>query len=341
MNIETFIGVDVSKSWLDIAVSNKRNVSILKFKCDNNANGFKSFVKALRENNLAVGKKVLITLEHTGNYNGAFVKTFSKKNCLICLESALRIKKSLGLHRGKNDVIDAERILNYSIKNKEHLNLWKEPRKSITLLKDLLTNRERLLRFSGALQVPIKEIKSKYTHYEWLKIKRINQAGVDGINSSIEKIEKEINSIVKSDKNINRQVDLLKSVPGIGLIIALNLICRTNEFNNYKTGKQLACLAGVAPFAYSSGTLVGKGHVSHYANKTLKRCIHIGAVSTTRMKNSELGLYYARKVAEGKNKMLVINNIRNKILCRAAAVIRRGEPYKMQKGRLKPEREIN
>lgn len=328
MDVETFIGIDVSKDWLDFAVATRKNPFLLKFKFDNNTNGFRSLVKSLRANNIVIGKKVLITLEHMGGYEDSFIKFVLRKKCQVCLESPLRIKKSIGLQRGKSDSIDAERILEYSIKNKERLMLWKEPRKPISLLKDLLTNRERVIRLANALKLPLLHLKLKYKRNEWLKIKRLNQVGVDGLQDSIEKIETEINRVVKSDEEIKRQFNLLKSVPGIGKVIALQLICKTNEFTMYKTGKQLACFAGVAPFEYSSGTVTGKGHVSFHGNKNMKQYLHMGAVSSMRPKKSEMRKYYDRKVAEGKHKMLVLNNIKNKILLRAAAVIRKGEPYK-------------
>lgn len=326
METETFVGVDVSKGWLDFAVKTKRNLS-LKLKCDNNPKGFKEFIKILRENGITIGKKVLVTLEHTGNYENVFTKFLTQKRCMICVESGLRIKKSMGLQRGKNDSIDAERILDYSIRNKEKLILWKEPRKPISVLKDLLTNRERLIRLTNALEVPLREMKLRYNRNEWLSIKRINQTSIDSLHDSIEKINTKIDKIIADDKEIKRQLTLLTSVPGIGRIIAINLICKTNEFTMYKTGKQLACFAGVAPFKYSSGTREGKDRVSYHGNKEMKRYLHMGAVSSIRSKNSEIKKYFDRKVSEGKNKMLVLNNIRNKILLRAAAVIRKGKPY--------------
>ena len=327
MDPQTFIGVDVSKTWLEFAIAVKGSSFILRFKFDNNNAGFRNLVTALRTNRVVIGGKVLVTIEN-GSYGDSFINFMHKKKCLICVESALRIKKSLGLQRGKNDSIDAERILDYSMKNKEKLFLWKAPRKLIIQLKDLLTNRERAIRLLNALEVPLAELKAKYKRHDWLKIKRLNTGGIDGLQETIKKIDTEIQSIAKSDKEISRQMTLLTSVPGIGKIIALHLICRTNEFSMYKTGKTLACLAGVAPFEYSSGTLAGKGHVSSYHNKILKQYLHMGAVSSLRSKTSELRKYYDRKVAEGKHKMLVINNLRNKILLRAAAVIRKGEPYK-------------
>ena len=62
------------------------------------------------------------------------------------------------------------------------------------------------------------------------------------------------------------------------------------------------------------------------ANKNLKRLLHLCALVAIRY-NPELKQYYERKISEGKNKMSVINAVRNKLVLRIAAVIKRGSPY--------------
>jgi len=61
----------------------------------------------------------------------------------------------------------------------------------------------------------------------------------------------------------------------------------------------------------------------------LKKLLHLGAMTTISC-DKQLSLYYQRKVGEGKNKMLVINAIRNKVIHRLCAVIKRGTPYQVE-----------
>ena len=65
------------------------------------------------------------------------------------------------------------------------------------------------------------------------------------------------------------------------------------------------------------------------ANKVLKRMLHMGAMSVI-SRDPEMRTYYQRKVAQGKNKMLVINAVRNKIIHRLSAVIKRGYGYQSE-----------
>jgi transposase len=96
----------------------------------------------------------------------------------------------------------------------------------------------------------------------------------------------------------------------------------TDCFTTFKSAKQIASYAGIAPFDYSSGTSIkGRTRVHHMANKDLKTVLHMCAISSL-ASNEEMKKYFARKVDEGKNKMLVINSIRNKLLSRVFSCVK-------------------
>jgi hypothetical protein len=83
----------------------------------------------------------------------------------------------------------------------------------------------------------------------------------------------------------------------------------------------------VVPFEHTSGKSVkGKPHVHNMANKLLKKMLHMGAIAAVTY-YEEFKCYYNRKLEEGKPKMLVLNNVRNKIALRLAAVIKNNNPY--------------
>ena len=98
---------------------------------------------------------------------------------------------------------------------------------------------------------------------------------------------------------------------GIGPAIATELLIISNEFKDITDPKKLACHAGVVPFVYSWGQYRGK------ANKPLKALLHNGAMSAIQH-SQEHKAYYTQKTAEGKNQMLVINNVCNNRTAEAA-----------------------
>ena len=73
------------------------------------------------------------------------------------MESALQIKKSQGITRGKSDKIDAMRIAHYAYKNREELHFWEPQRAPVQKLKALLVTRDRLVKIRTQFAVPIKE----------------------------------------------------------------------------------------------------------------------------------------------------------------------------------------
>jgi transposase len=84
----------------------------------------------------------------------------------------------------------------------------------------------------------------------------------------------------------------------------------------------------VVPFEHSSGTSIkGRHRLSYFADKELKKLLHLSAMSVIRL-DGELKEYYQRKVAEGKNKMSVLNAVRNKLVHRICAVVNQKRNYK-------------
>jgi transposase len=327
--INNFIGIDISKKWLDVSILKGREITpVLEKRYSNSTYDLRLLQKDIYSLNVRFSKQTLVICEHTGIYKKTLVDYFSKQRCLLCVEVAQRIKKSMGIQRGKSDKLDARRIAQYGMLFHQKLSFWKSPRKQLVKIKDLLVNRERILDAKTGLEHALNEFKQVYSKRQWKYYYDFNKPALDGLSASLQSLNVELQYLIDSDREIARRVSLLNSIPGIGTVTSLSLLCATNEFSLCCNGNQLACYVGVAPFEYTSGTSVkGKSRVSHIANKKLKAMLHMAAMSVIRNKKSELGKFYAKKVSEGKSKMLVINAIRRKIVMRVAAVMQRGTPY--------------
>ena len=153
------------------------------------------------------------------------------------------------------------------------------------------------------------------------------KACIVGLKTSIAVVEKKISSLLKEDKSLSIQQEIITSLPGVGTITACGIITSSDEFKRISTARQYACYAGIAPFDHSSGSSVrGGSHVSPQANKTIKYLLHMCAMSAIRMKG-HYKEYYERKVKEGKPKMLVLNAIRNKMVRCMYSCIKSGKHY--------------
>ena len=326
MELKHYVGIDVSKATLDFAVCAEGKI-ILQLQCENNKKGIVKAEKQLRQVDEFAMTTSLFCMEYTGIYSNHLLEyLLSCKSC-IWLETALQIKQSQGIKRGKTDSIDATRIAEYAFIHKHKMRLWDPPRKEVKKLRTLITMRDRLVNSLKELKTPVKE-NAGYVDKDLAQMEAsLMKTTIASIEKAIEKIEKEIQELIKKDPSLKQLFDLMTSIPGIGAIVAVNMIVATDEFKKFDDPNKFACYAGVVPFEYRSGTSIrGKSKVSHMANKKIKTLLHMAALSAITVKG-EIRDYYLRKVAEGKNKMSVVNAIRNKLIHRIFAVIKRLTPY--------------
>jgi transposase len=249
------------------------------------------------------------------------------KKIPIHIGNAAHIKWSFGIARGKNDKIDSIRLSLYAFKEADMLKAAPVLNPVLMQLKDLMTARTKLLTQINSIKVYIKELRNVSDPGIQKTLERAHRQALTGLAASIKNLEAEIKAIITKTMDLKKNYDLLISVPGIGHLTAVYLICCTNNFISRISGKQLASYAGVVPFEHSSGISVrGRNKVHPMANKDLKKSLHLCAL--TAMKNyPEFKQYYERKKAEGKHSMSILNAIRNKIALRAAAVVNKQMPY--------------
>lgn len=330
MTLNNFIGIDVSKDTFDVALIKDNNQTVIAE--DNFANSSAGLVKLqefLKKQGLNM-EETLFCMEHTGIYCRLLSQYLTENKYHVWLEMPVQIIRSLGVQRGKNDKLDARRIAEYACLKKDKAVLWQPPREVLIQINDLLTLRDRLIESRKSLKQPIKELMSAGFKDAAKLIESRCKITLHAIDKEIKQIEKELQDKINKDTNLKKLFGLATSVPGVGKITAMFMLYYTNEFRLINNARKLACYCGVAPFEHKSGTSIrGKSKVSHFANKKLKKLLHLVALSTL-ANDPELSEYYHRKIAEGKHKMIVINALRNKILHRLCAVIHRGTPYLLE-----------
>ena len=328
-DIKHFIGIDVSKLTFDAMLVNDGQPTEPQHQIfENKEKDVKKMLQWLVSQKVNLAEAVFC-MEYTGLYSHVVAEALVKNHCLVWLEMPVVIIRSMGLQRGKNDKTDALKIALFAYKNRENIKVWTPSREEIILMKDLLSLRERLVKMITGLNTPMKELKDVGQKKRSGHLRLLCKQSLIAIKTDITRIEKELDDLVKNDIRLSELFGLLTSIPGIGKVTAWYLIVTTNEFISFKSAKKLACNVGVVPFEHQSGTSVrGRSRVSKMANKQLKNLLHLGALSLIK-KDNEFKLYYDRKVGEGKNKMLVLNSIRNKLVHRVMAVVNRGAPYQV------------
>ena len=322
------IGVDVSKEKLDFCFLQNEKL-VKEWTLSNTTTAIKSSLKSLLKESGLDSSEVLLCAEYTGQYTYPLSCACEELGLGLWLENPTQIKHSSGVQRGKSDRIDARRIADYAHRFQDKVRLFSFPEKNIASLKQLISERDMYMADKGKYQGQLTDQKRFMSPKDYQKKSKRLKSLIVGLEKSLALIEQEIQELIDNDETLSNQHKLLCSIDGIGDRTALKMIVSTNAFKDFDNARKFSCHAGVAPFQYTSGSSVhSKSRVSQRADKSIKSLLHMASlVVATRMKEGEMRDYYLRKVAEGKNKMLVLNAIRAKLIARMFAVIKNNRQY--------------
>ena len=327
MRKKYFIGIDISNKKLDVAVCNHKSEALFDpFTVSNDLEGMSKVIQELSKHDIDV-KHCWFCCEHTGNY-GVLLSCFLQQSKIrYSVIPALEIKLSKGMSRGKSDPADARDIAMYAATHQDKLKPTTLPDSDILKIKEWLSYRDILVRTKVQF---VNSLKSREQLSQVINMDDIIQdltTRIKDLKDQIAKLDKTIEDEITSSEPLQNNYSLLKSVTGIGPVIAAFMIVTTNNFNAFENARKYNCYAGIAPFEHTSGSSVkGRTKVSHLANKRIKTLLYNGANSAVRF-DQELSHYYKRKTKEGKEHNSIINAVANKMVGRAFAVIKRGTPY--------------
>jgi len=323
MNNKLFVGIDVSKDRLDVHIQAKQ----FDFRVCNGPAGFVELLEVCCSRLACKTSDLFFCFENTGRYSRSLAVCLADAKILFAMMPALEIKKSMGLKRGKSDRIDARAIAMYAWRQRDEIEPTCLNSAMVSQLRQMLALRDKLIRHRTAYKNSIVDLKDNFFEGETAIIKQCHERMIEALNSEISLLESQIETIIEQADDWRKNYRLIQTVKGIGPVLAKYLIIYSENFTRFNDPKKLACYAGIAPFEYSSGSSIkGRTRVHPCANKQLKSLLNIAAMSTIQLKG-EYKEYYLRRTLEGKNKMSTLNIIRNKLVTRVFAVVKRQSPY--------------
>lgn len=325
MEQKYFIGMDLSKGKVDVFVLRDSGQVLARQVVKNGDEQLQAFLSKFLKDQGCDPQELLVCCEVTGIYGAPLQRVCTQMDITLWVEHPVKIKRASTDMRGKSDAKDAERIARYALRYKDLQVKYQEPSPITRQLKIQTGMRDKLIEQRVALENQLQEAK---THDE--NLYRALQKGYGGvihkINEQLKQIEDQIQELIDQEASLKKNVDLLTSIKGIGRQNAIHFIIETDNFTRFESAKHLACYAGVVPFPNQSGTINKRQRISHMANQRLKKLLHMAALAGIRH-NEDIKTYYSRKVQQGKNKMSVINAVRNKLVHIMWAVIHRQSPY--------------
>lgn len=316
------IGIDVSKLTLDVHVK----TSGIHQQFSNDLKGFRQIVNWAKKQQINL-EQTLFCFEHTGWYCLPLSYFLHENNLSYCCANPLEIKRSIGLKRGKSDKADAREIAYYAWLRREDLIPSVPPAKMIIELQRMMSLREQFVKQLTANKNLFKSMQTLIESTASDTSMEILSESMVQLEQQILKIEKAMSELIKADQSMAANYKLSKTVKGVGMVLAVQMILHTHNYTRFESWRQFSSYCGLVPYPFQSGTSInGRNRIHSISDRKMKSLLSMSAISAIQH-DKELKTYYHKKVEEGKPKMVALNIIRNKIVSRVFATVNRGTPY--------------
>ncbi|WP_420454152.1 IS110 family transposase [Rubrivirga sp.] len=321
-----YVGIDVASETLAVALTRGPGQTAAKpLAVANDPDGFAALAAWLAEHAVAPDQ-ARVCLESTGVYGEALCYWLHDRGFRVVVEDAARVRRAMPVAGAKTDALDAARIADYAARFLDELRPWAPADAVVEQVQTLLTTREQLTRERTA-KLNARRMLARKAVQTPLAI-RIADDAVDYLKARIIEIDREVKRLVSSHPTIGPAVALLVSVPGVGHLLASHLCVATGGFSRPLRPEQASAWLGICPLDFESGSSVRRKPRSRGDGPSaIRKPLYLASMRPVSIDGSPHPAYSRRKTAEGKSGRLVLNNVSNKLLRVAAAVLRDGEPY--------------
>jgi transposase len=302
-----FVGIDISKSWLDIAV----HEADINFRVDNDENGIAELVKRMKRL-----KPVLIVVEATGGYEMQLVSELMYAKLPVVVTNPRKVRafaRSTG-KLAKTDKLDAKLLAHFAAaikpavrplpsKEEEHLTGLLVRRRQLV---DMLTvEKNRLHTVRPALRDDIRE------HIAWLEAK-------------LAKLDEEIDQFLRKTPLWIEKDAILRSTPGVGRVTSCTLLAMLPELGTLNR-QEIAALVGVAPVNKDSGRKQGKRRV-YGGRATVRSVLYMAAMAAKRY-NPRIKMFYDDLLSRGKEKKVALTACMRKLIVILNAMMKTNQSW--------------
>ncbi len=302
------VGIDVSKDRLDVAV----RPGAQAFAVERNAAGLDRLAQRLRQ--LA---PQIVALEATGGFETVVAAALAAAELPVVVVNPAQVRafaKALG-QRAKTDPIDAAVIAHFAEATRPQVRQL--PDEATRLLADLVARRRQIIEMIGAERQREKRMTSRRLRNSIARL-------VKALEKELASVDDDIDDAVRGSPAWREKEDLLASVPGVGPVIARTLIAGLPELGRLGR-KQIAALAGLAPYTRQSGQWRGRSFIGG-GRSAVRTALFMGAM-VAKKHNPILKAFFDHLVAAGKPKMVALIAVARKLLVILNAILRDKQPW--------------
>lgn len=292
-----YVGIDVSKDRLDVHVLPEGLAALC--------------------GRLAGEPVTIVAVEATGGFETVVAAALAGAGLPLVVVNPAQVRafaKALG-KRAKTDPIDAAVIARFVAATKPAVRPL--PDAATQLLAELVGRRRQIVDMLAAERQRQSRLTARHLARSLTRL-------IAALERELDAVDREIDTSVRGSPAWREREDLLSSVPGVGPVIARTLIAELPELGSIGR-KQIAALAGLAPYTRQSGRWKGKTFIGG-GRKDVRRALFMGAM-TARTHNPPLKAFYERLLAAGKPKLVALIAVARKLLTILNAIIRTKTPW--------------
>ncbi|UCH13578.1 MAG: IS110 family transposase [Bacteroidales bacterium] len=312
--IKQNIGIDISKDDCKgslFALTNEYDIVTLGTKTFTNT--LKGFLGLLEWVKVKGDKNIIatFTMEATGVYYENLAYFLVEQGFTVHVVLPNQSKKyaeSLGA-KSKTDKIDSRILAQMGIERK--LLSWQPLSSNFVSLKQLTRERDAIIQE----RINVSNQLHAYKHQRVINSSSISRSEkrIAALNVQIKEIEREIAEIVKCDKVLNKRLDNLQSIPGVGLITAVTIVAETNGFISINNIKQLTSFAGLDVRIAESGKWKGKSRISKKGNSHIRKALYFPTFTKIQF-DIQTKQYYERLKTKKAKPMIAAVAVQRKLL---------------------------
>jgi len=304
----TAVGIDVSKDRLDVALRPSGGT----FAVERNAAGLDRLIDRLRPFSPSI-----VALEATGGFETVAAAAMAAAGMPVAVVNPAQIRafaKAIG-QRAKTDPIDAAIIAHFA--EATGLKPRPLPDEATRLLADLVGRRRQIVEMMAAEGQRDRRVTDRRLKKSILRLRK-------ALEKELAELDGEIDDSIRGSPAWREKEDLLVSVPGIGRTIARTMIAELPELGTLSR-KQIAALAGLAPFTRQSGQWRGKSFIGG-GRVSVRTALFMGAL-VAKQHNPVLKAFFDRLIAAGKPKMVALVAVARKLITILNAILRERRPW--------------
>lgn len=309
--METFVGIDVSKDFLDVHVLPSGEA----YRVGNDADGIARLIERLQALEGTVPET--IALEATGGLEHSAVAGLAAANLPVVVVNPAQVRayaNALG-KRAKTDPLDAEVIARFVAATRPEPRPLKDA--DTQALSQLVSRRRQIV------QMIVAEEQRKHQTLDRQMQKSIKRL-LAALRRELENLDKSLDEQIRNSPIWRVKEKLLTSVPGVGPTVARTLIAEMPELGQLNR-RQIAALAGLAPWTRQSGRWRGKSFIGG-GRERVRSVLFMAALVAIRH-NPVLRTFRDRLVESGKPKIVAVVAIMRKLLTILNAIIRDSKPW--------------